>query len=105
MKQAVTAPESAKIPEDLEIERLIKDTATRVRVSSTMNRRYELMQRLMAKIASLSDKEFDSTYGTLEGLVEKYSQDKTSKNTKDKTQEQDPAKNVLKEIEAKLASN
>lgn len=63
-------------PDELEIVRHLLDTRARAEVTSAANRRQALMQRLLARIHVLSDREFESAYHALDGMIETFTQAK-----------------------------
>jgi hypothetical protein len=60
------------LPGEIDIQRHLLDIAARTEVSSAVNRRQALMQRLMARIHVLSDKEFETAYHSLDSMVDRF---------------------------------
>lgn len=86
-------------PNELDIVRHLLDTRARVEVASAANRRQAQMQRLMARIHLLSDREFESAYHALDGMIETFAQAKAGK--KESSQGK-PANDVVSDAQASL---
>ena len=86
-------------PDEIEIGRHLFDTRARAEVSSAANRRQALMQRLLARIHILSDREFESAYHALDGMIETFTQAKAKGKTADKG---NTGKDVVSESQAAL---
>ncbi|MCA2961232.1 MAG: hypothetical protein IOD12_13340 [Silvanigrellales bacterium] len=86
-------------PDELEIVRHLFDTRARAEVSSAANRRQALMQRLLARIHILSDREFESAYHALDGMIETFTQAKANGKSADKG---NTGKDVVSEAQASL---
>jgi hypothetical protein len=98
--QEATGQGAPPAPGEVDIQRHLADLASRAEVMSASNRRLVLMQRLMARIQVLSDKEFDSAYQTFESLVDKFSLAKAAVTDSGKT----PARDPVREAERTLDS-
>jgi len=70
-KEALAA-ELAAAPQEVDIQRHLFDMAARAEIASAANKRQALMQRLMARIQVLSDKEFETAYHTLDSMIERF---------------------------------
>ena len=72
------AAERAAAPQEVDIQRHLFDMAARAEIASAVNKRHALMQRLMARIQVLSDKEFETAYHTLDSMIERFCVTKAS---------------------------
>jgi hypothetical protein len=59
---------------ELDLFRHMQDQAARVQMNSQWHKRNSDLQRLMAKIQTLSDAEFEKAYDTFESLVNNFNQ-------------------------------
>ena len=64
--------ETEKPINEIELQRLMADQATRAEYCAQLHKRHSAMQTLMSKIQTLSDSEFETAYGTLESLILNY---------------------------------
>lgn len=75
-----------------DLARHIEDLACRMESQSIAQKKYSHMQRLLSKISTLSDKEFDIAYSTLESMIDNFSNKKVNNEEKPKN---NVAKNSL----------
>lgn len=59
-------------PGELELRRQLSDLAARVEMRLPTHGRHSTMQRLLAKTLTLSDREFETAVGALEGLLDRF---------------------------------
>lgn len=59
-------------PGELELRRQLSDLAARVEMRLPTHGRQATMQRLLAKTLALSDREFETAVGALEGLLDRF---------------------------------
>ena len=100
--------EIASLSEDI-LYRQMSDQLTRLQQVSPVQSRMAMMQRLMSKIAVLSDREFQRTYETLESLVEKYTHSNSEQKEKKSSEKnsmplelEGKRKDILSEIKEKI---
>ena len=56
--------------EERDLERHMNDNASRVEMSSLMQKRFANMQKLLLKAQTLSDRDFETAFSSLESIVE-----------------------------------
>lgn len=69
---------------EVELYRQMLDDASRAHVQGSWQMRHQALQRLMAKIQTLSDQEFETTFLALESLVENFTAKKLAGEKKDR---------------------
>ena len=62
--------------DETELLRQMHDQAARAEVPALWQRRNDSLQRLLARVQTLSDAEFESAYQTLESLIENFAHKK-----------------------------
>ena len=80
--------------DQMEIMRQMHDQAARAEVPALWQRRNASLQRLLARVQTLSDAEFDSAYQTLESLIENFAHKKI-KNAKKPGASKEELQNTL----------
>lgn len=75
--------DSEKPINEIELQRLMSDHATRAEFCAQLHKRHSAMQVLMSKIQTLTDSEFETAYGTLESLIQNYNAKKAKNDKKD----------------------
>ncbi len=76
--------ETPKDIPQIDLERHMNDYASRVQMSSLGQKRVATMQKLLLKIQSMSDKDFDMAFSTIETVVDNLTQKKQSPMESDK---------------------
>lgn len=74
-----------QINED-DLARHMGDQACRAETSGIAQKKYSHFQKLITKVYSLSDKEFDIAFSTLESMIENFNSKKTKQNEEEKKQ-------------------
>lgn len=75
-----------------DVERHMRDTETRVSIASNAQTRFQLLQKVLLKSQSLSDKEFENAFHQFESIVDSFNQ----KNEKNLNKEKSEEKNLKK---------
>ena len=74
-----------QINED-DLARHMGDQAARAETSSIAQKKYSHFQKLITKVYSLSDKEFDIAFSTLESMIENFNSKKIKPDDEEKKQ-------------------
>ncbi|RDB36331.1 hypothetical protein [Spirobacillus cienkowskii] len=77
--------------------RYMRDQACRAETSGIAAKKFSHFQKLLTKVYSLSDKEFDIAFSTLESMIESFNSKKT--NSEDEEKIKNSQKNKEKTIE------
>jgi hypothetical protein len=77
------ADKKIKINED-DLARHMGDQASRAETSGIAQKKYTHFQKLITKVYSLSDKEFDIAFSTLESMIENFNNKKIKPNEDEK---------------------